>query len=247
VLAFRNLILELRASLSSTPLEPTAITNWARHALEKIGVKKALEEEWEDGVEAQKRWENIDELIQGLGQLKIDEVLSDEIQAGTATAATLVREYLARLTLEAQDEVEDQEKKDAEKDQVTLLTLHGSKGLEYPVVFLVGFEEGLLPHRRTIEEAQDYSEERRLCYVGITRAKELLYITRTKTRIRYGKAVPRTPSRFLEEIPVHLYITRDESYTPDPNSKEEVKRHEERVGSFLNQIRAQLNANKAQN
>jgi DNA helicase-2/ATP-dependent DNA helicase PcrA len=108
----------------------------------------------------------------------------------------------------------------------------------------VGFEDGLLPHRRTIEEAHDFSEERRLCYVGITRAKELLYITRTKTRIRYGKAVPRTPSRFLQEIPAHLYITRDDSYSPDPNSKEEVKRHEERVTSFLDQIRAQLGANK---
>jgi len=244
LLLFRNLILELRKSLENTHLDAAAVAHWARSSLEKIGVKKALEEEWEDGVEAQKRWDNIDELIQGLGQLKIEEVLSEELEAGTASSVALVREYLSRLTLEAQDEAEDQEKKEADKDQVTLLTLHGSKGLEFPVVFLVGFEDGLLPHRRTIEEAQDYSEERRLCYVGITRAKELLYITRTKNRIRYGKAVPRTPSRFLEEIPVHLYITRDESYSPDPNSKEEIQRHEERVSGFLSQIRAQLQSSK---
>ena len=241
VLAFRDMIEGLRNSLQSTPLEPAAISNWTKGALERIGVRKALEEEWEDPVEAAKRWENIDELINGMGQLKPEELLGEEeLQSGSASALSFVREYLSRLALEASDEAEDKEKRDAEKDQVTLLTLHGAKGLEYPVVFMVGFEDGLLPHRRTIEEAQDYSEERRLCYVGITRAKEQLYITRTKTRIRYGKAVPRTPSRFLAEIPKHLYITRDESYTPDPNSKEEVKRHEERVVSFLDQIRAQL-------
>jgi superfamily I DNA/RNA helicase len=245
VLAFRDMIASLRQSLEATPLEPAAISNWAKAALERIGVKKALEEEWEDPIEAQKRWENIDELLNGMGQLKPEELLEDqELQSGTTTALAFVREYLSRLALEASDEAEDKEKRDAEKDQVTLLTLHGSKGLEYPVVFLVGFEDGLIPHRRTIEEAHDYSEERRLCYVGITRAKEHLYITRTKNRIRYGKAVPRTPSRFLAEIPGHLYITRDESYSPDPNSKEEVKRHEERVVSFLDQIRANLGASK---
>ena len=243
VLAFRDMIEGLRNSLQAVPLEPAAISNWTKGALERIGVRKALEEEWEDPVEAAKRWENIDELINGMGQLKPEELLGEEeMQSGAASALSFVREYLSRLALEASDEAEDKEKRDAEKDQVTLLTLHGAKGLEYPVVFMVGFEDGLIPHRRTIEEAQDYSEERRLCYVGITRAKEQLYITRTKTRIRYGKAVPRTPSRFLAEIPAHLYITRDESYTPDPNSKEEVKRHEERVVSFLDQIRAQLGA-----
>ena len=245
VIGFRDMITHLRQSLESTPLEPAAVSNWAKAALERIGVKKALEEEWEDPIEAQKRWENIDELINGMGQLKPEELLGEEeLQSGTASALAFVREYLSRLALEASDEAEDKEKRDAEKDQVTLLTLHGSKGLEYPVVFLVGFEDGLIPHRRTIEEAHDYSEERRLCYVGITRAKEHLFITRTKNRIRYGKAVPRTPSRFLAEIPAHLYVTRDESYSPDPNSKEEVKRHEERVVSFLDQIRANLGAPK---
>jgi DNA helicase-2/ATP-dependent DNA helicase PcrA len=105
---------------------------------------------------------------------------------------------------------------------------------------LVGLEEGLLPHRRTIEEAQDFSEERRLAYVGITRAKERLYLTRAKTRIRYGKAVPRTPSRFLEEIPKELIVTRDESLTPDHSDEAAKEAHEAKVKDFLAQIRSQV-------
>jgi superfamily I DNA/RNA helicase len=133
---------------------------------------------------------------------------------------------------------------DAPRGEVRVMTAHGAKGLEYPVVFLVGLEEGFLPHRRTIEEASDFSEERRLCYVGITRAKEHLILSRAKTRIRYGKPVPRTPSRFLEEIPQELLVTRDESYSPDPGSKASQEAHEQKVSDFLSQIRAQLGAGK---
>ena len=87
-------------------------------------------------------------------------------------------------------------------DRVTLMTLHAAKGLEFPVVFLVGMEEGFLPHYRAFESSKDLEEERRLCYVGITRAKEKVYFTYAYRRNRYGTYAPTQPSRFLSEIPI---------------------------------------------
>jgi DNA helicase-2/ATP-dependent DNA helicase PcrA len=90
--------------------------------------------------------------------------------------------------------------------RITLMTLHSAKGLEFPVVFLGGMEEGLLPHSRSLLNAQALEEERRLCYVGMTRARDLLYLTRAATRRRYGGQMPESsrPSRFLSEIPTQL-------------------------------------------
>src|SRR5262249_42346677 len=125
-----------------------------------------------------------------------------------------LREFLHFLKLHTQDD-DDSE---ADADRVTLTTLHGAKGLEWPIVFLVGVEEELLPHARTLypqgPEADapgpaDVSEERRLAYVGITRARERLYLTRALARVKHGKDRPRTPSRFLEEIPAELTTRRD--------------------------------------
>ncbi len=113
-------------------------------------------------------------------------------------------EYLNRLALDGQRSNED-----GVTDEVLLLTLHSSKGLEFPVVFLVGMEEGLLPHRRATEEPGGLEEERRLCYVGITRAKERLILTRARGRKRYGQLVERDPSRFLKEIPKNLLRRAD--------------------------------------
>jgi superfamily I DNA/RNA helicase len=144
--------------------------------------------------------------------------------------------------LDAAQAEEDQKERDKQhdKDEVTMLTLHGAKGLEYPVVFLVGMEEGFLPHKRTIEEAADFSEERRLCYVGITRARDHLVLTRAKNRVRYGKPVPRYPSRFLADIPKDLLVTTDESLSPDFSSDEKRQEHEVKVKNFLADIRARL-------
>ena len=89
-------------------------------------------------------------------------------------------------------------------DTVTLITLHQAKGLEFPVVFIVGLEEGLLPHSRSMDSNEDLEEERRLCYVGITRAKERLYLVRAFRRSLWGNTAPTLRSRFLEEIPEEL-------------------------------------------
>ena len=122
-------------------------------------------------------------------------------------------EYLRHLSLESKDE------QDTSGERVVLTTLHGAKGLEFPVCFMIGLEEELLPHARTLQpqatdvldadHATDISEERRLCYVGITRAQRKLYITRACTRISRGRNIPRTPSRFLLEIPDELLEVRD--------------------------------------
>jgi DNA helicase-2/ATP-dependent DNA helicase PcrA len=123
-------------------------------------------------------------------------------------------EYLRMLSLESSNDDKDQG-----GDKVVLTTLHGAKGLEFPVCFVIGLEEELLPHLRTLQpqatdvidadHATDISEERRLCYVGITRAQRKLYLTRACTRVTRGRSVPRTPSRFLLEIPDELLEVRD--------------------------------------
>lgn len=237
--SFHVLLQELKQALTETPATPVSLAEWARRSLDRIGVRKALLEECEDPVLAERKWENVEELCNALGQINLEEVKS---LSNSESALDLLRDYLTHLLLEARDEESDKDKDEnkSDRDQVTLLTLHGSKGLEYPVVFLVGMEEGLLPHRRSIEEARDFSEERRLCYVGITRARDRLYITRCAQRTRYGKQVLRTPSRFLQEIPPHLIRTQNESSAPDNNSEEALDKHEAKVKDFLASIRAQL-------
>jgi DNA helicase-2/ATP-dependent DNA helicase PcrA len=81
------------------------------------------------------------------------------------------------------------------------MTLHTSKGLEFPVVFILGMEEGIFPHQRTLDDPQALEEERRVCYVGMTRARAELYLLRAERRLRFGTISERPPSRFLEEIP----------------------------------------------
>ena len=119
------------------------------------------------------------------------------------TAERELMNFLHHLTMSSEEE------EDEPGNMVTLSTLHGSKGLEFDVVFLIGCEEGLIPHQRTldsrlsddVENTSDIEEERRLFYVGITRAKQRLTMTRCKHRVTRGKPVPRTPCRFLSDIP----------------------------------------------
>jgi ATP-dependent DNA helicase Rep len=106
-------------------------------------------------------------------------------------------EVVQRLTLR---DMMERGEDDAEADQVQLMTLHASKGLEFPYVFMVGMEEGLLPHQSSIDE-DNVDEERRLAYVGITRAQQQLYFTIARERRQYGESIEPTPSRFLYELP----------------------------------------------
>jgi len=100
--------------------------------------------------------------------------------------------------------VTDQDMLDGRGQGVTLITLHAAKGLEFPVVFLVGMEEGLLPHIRSFDDPQQMAEERRLCYVGMTRAMDVLYVTRAYRRMTFGATAANPPSRFLADIPAEV-------------------------------------------
>jgi DNA helicase-2/ATP-dependent DNA helicase PcrA len=107
--------------------------------------------------------------------------------------------------------VSDVDSYEEKVDAVTLITLHAAKGLEFPVVFIAGLEDGLLPHRKSLDDPSQLEEERRLFYVGITRAKERLYLVRAFRRSYQGSNEPSLPSRFLPDIPPHLVTTPTES------------------------------------
>jgi ATP-dependent DNA helicase Rep len=113
-----------------------------------------------------------------------------------ATLETAINKLILRDLLEQQDEAE-------ETNKVQLMTLHSAKGLEFPVVFIMGMEEELLPHRNSID-SDSIEEERRLAYVGITRARQLLTFTLARQRKQYGEQLQTTPSRFLDELPQEL-------------------------------------------
>jgi len=127
----------------------------------------------------------------------------DEERRGTGEVISL-EDFLERVSLVADaDEIPDTE--EAEKaGVVTLMTLHTAKGLEFPVVFLTGMEDGTFPHLRSLGDAKELEEERRLAYVGITRARERLHLSRAAVRSAWGAPQYNPPSRFLDEIPAEL-------------------------------------------
>lgn len=150
--------------------------------LDESGYIEALEKT--DKPEDESRIENLKEFI---GVAK-DYIKSEEIPD--------LENFLSHISL-----ISDIDNADTNEDRVTLMTLHSAKGLEFPVVFLAGMEEGLFPHARTLMDDDQIEEERRTCYVGITRAKQKLYLTRAKNRMIFGKTTNYQPSRFLAEIP----------------------------------------------
>ncbi|MBZ5567653.1 MAG: UvrD-helicase domain-containing protein [Acidobacteriia bacterium] len=166
--------------------EPRAATTaeLLKYLLDRTGYIKQLEEE--DTPESLARVENLRELVNAA---------MDSRDRGES-----LQEFLDHAAL-----VSDQDQYDAAA-KITLMTLHSAKGLEFPLVFLAGMEEGLFPHSRTFLNPDDIEEERRLCYVGMTRAMDQLILSRARYRRRYGTDMPEAsiPSRFLEEIPEQL-------------------------------------------
>jgi len=155
----------------------------AAEIIEETGYGPMLRED--TSPEARERRQNLDELLKGMEEHR-------------GTEGTL-QEYLEQVAL-----ITDLDSYDTSLDRVTLMTLHAAKGLEFPVVFLTGMEEGLFPHSRSSDEGDDVEEERRLCYVGMTRAMEKLFLTHARRRRVYGSFQFNPPSRFLSEIPPHL-------------------------------------------
>lgn len=141
--------------------------------------------------------ENTDETKNRIANL--EEFLNVAIEFEEESAENTLNEFLEGITLSSDlDNIEETD------ESVTLMTLHSAKGLEFPVVFLVGMEEGVFPGYKSIGEDKEIEEERRLCYVGITRAKERLFLTRSKQRTTFGSTTYNQPSRFLKEIPANM-------------------------------------------
>ncbi len=159
---------------------------------------------------AERRQENVDSLIGWL----------DSLHKGQLKEGTLA-EMVSHLSL--MDVLERQEEEDG-GDRVHLMTLHAAKGLEFPHVFLVGMEEELLPHRSSIED-DSIDEERRLAYVGITRARNTLAFTLARHRRRYGETLPCEPSRFLAELPTSELDREDQRERSDEEKRERGKAH----------------------
>ncbi|MBQ7240582.1 MAG: UvrD-helicase domain-containing protein [Bacilli bacterium] len=175
-LEFKKLIEELTEdskNMSLTSLIDTIIT--------KTGIKDELLSE--ESIEAELRLDNLMEFKSVTENFEENEGIVD------------LGAFLEEVSL-----VADMSQHREDGDEITLMTIHGAKGLEFDVVFLVGMEEGLFPHSNAFNEEDGVEEERRLCYVGITRAKEILYMTNTKRRLLYGQTKENTVSRFIKEI-----------------------------------------------
>ncbi len=165
--------------------------------LDRIAERSGYGPELRESVEGEERWSNI---------LELRRVAEDYSAIETHTALELFLENVALVG--GADTTQTGENgtimKEERNDAVTLITLHAAKGLEYPVVFIVGMDEGSLPHSRSIDKPEQLEEERRLAYVGFTRAMRRLYLLRAYRRSYFGESQVTEPSRFLEDIPLHL-------------------------------------------
>ncbi len=200
IAAFRGIMKELAAARQSADL-----AELGQLVFERSGYLQMLRDE--NSPEAQMREQNVEQLIAFMTEF------SDTREVDTLEA------FLEEIALMSpMDETE------GSGDAITLMTLHSAKGLEYPVVFICGMEENLFPTTRSVEESsrnpQAIEEERRLCYVGITRARERLYLTYTNRRYAYGNMIDCDPSRFLQEIPDELFTVKREVVDFNPRTRQ---------------------------
>ena len=175
----------LRERAESRP----AIAELLKEVLQETGYLEALEAE--RTIEAQGRLENLEELINVAAEY-------DQVSEADPAREPSLADFLEQIAL-----ISDADDRSDDDGLVTLMTLHNAKGLEYPIVFMIGCEEGVFPHSRALDEG-DLEEERRLCYVGITRAQRDLYLTYARTRTVFGARSFGAPSRFIGEIPEAL-------------------------------------------
>ncbi len=181
--------------------EYLSVTELVEEILEKTGYLDMLKAE--KSLEAQSRIENLEEFLSVTKNF--EETNEDKSLVAFLTDLALVADI---------DSMDDDEEK---ADAVVLMTLHSAKGLEFPVVFLIGMEEGVFPHTRSLTEEAEMEEERRLAYVGITRAEEILFLTNAKMRTLFGRTNMNPASRFISEIPEDLLeevepVTRNSSF-----------------------------------
>ena len=173
----------------SAAADEQSVSGLVGEVLAETRYREHLERSEEERAEL--RWDNVEELLSVAAQY--------EDLEGEASLATFLEEVA--LVADVDDPSADT------PDAVTLTTLHAAKGLEYPVVFMPGVEEGLLPHFRSLDDPAQMEEERRVCYVGMTRAQQRLYLTRARRRFQYGSYRAALPSRFIDDLPEELMLS----------------------------------------
>ena len=188
ILVFLELIDKIQSGCEGLELHEKV-----EHAITSSGLIQHHEKE--GGEKAMARKENLEELVNAAGTFDVVN-LDDQVDVKSPAFLTA---FLDQASLDAGDTQADET-----DDAVQLMTLHSAKGLEFPLVFLAGMEEGLFPHRMSMDKIDSLEEERRLCYVGITRAKIKLYLTHAESRRLHGEANLCRPSRFIKEIPKQL-------------------------------------------
>ena len=181
---------EIMATLRERADEEGPVATLLETVLNESGYLEALAAE--RTVEAEGRAENLEALVAGAAEFDVEREREGESEVAP------LEEYLQQISL-----FSEQDSLKEEQELVTLMTLHNAKGLEYDTVFIVGCEDGAFPHMRALEEGGE-EEERRLCYVGITRARRRLYMTWARERSLFGRSERNLPSRFVDEIPVEL-------------------------------------------
>ncbi len=189
---------DLFDSLRKEVTDDTSVTDLTRHIIAKSGYEAALKED--GSLQARTRLENIEELLTATQEFE------------SQTEESTLRGFLENVALLTEvDTLEEG------AEAVPLMTLHSAKGLEFPVVFVVGVEEGLFPLSRAAfsPDSMELEEERRLCYVGMTRAKQRLFLTWARMRTIFGYTSPNKASRFLEAIPEHLLEGIEEESADD--------------------------------
>lgn len=191
------------------------VSELIKQTLNVTGYMKALENE--NTIEAESRIENLEEL------------LTVAMEFERESAENTLAEFLEGITLSS-----DSDEIDENQDKVTLMTLHSAKGLEFPVVFLVGMEEGIFPGYKSIQEEAGLEEERRLCYVGMTRAKERLFLTCSRTRTIFGSTSCNAISRFVKEIPKEMLEGYEDIFTSNQESISEDNRYNWEYGGRAN-------------
>ena len=192
VLAFLELIDKLESGSSGMELHQKA-----EHVIIQSGLINHHEKE--GGEKARSRIENLEELVNACSNFDAQELIADEDEGIDLTSNSFLKAFLDQASLDAGDTQASEN-----DDAVQLMTLHSAKGLEFPLVFLAGMEEGLFPHKMSMDNIAGLEEERRLCYVGITRAKEKLYLSYAESRRLHGDVTLCRPSRFIKEIPSSL-------------------------------------------
>ena len=196
---FRELIAKLKEYLADCP----TLTEFAERVIDATGI--AREYENEDTPEGNAKAENIREF------LSVTKTFEDGLDESYESAGAVFSEFLETVSLNSDlDESDDPEGADASK--VTLTTAHSAKGLEFPVVFVAGLEEGIFPSNQSMDDSASMAEERRLMYVAVTRAMKQLFFTSCSTRMLYGKTQNYMPSRFIRDIPAEDIDISTSSY-----------------------------------